>query len=957
MHGNRVLLAALAVLVVAPVATAHVVTPGSGVRAIAPGQVAFPPEPRLEAPSFLVSLEGIFVSQPSAGSALDATRPVVVSGRVDLLQGRITTGRSARVSLLDAAGNDLQGVSTSLRCSSNCDGGTGGGTWSFGPVTTVGDPDPATAKVRVTVPVDGPSGPRTLTRDIAFATPTESFPDLEPLGMEATQGVQPAIASITEHAPGPLVASAPGLIPLVAGKSTIVRVPVTAARSARHDVAGVTGRLSGSLDGRAFAEVLAPVAPAVATAFPAGGGQLATEAVARREGPALTFRLPPFWVSRPGQLHLEFEVNGNAVPPGERIRECDGCKHPGDIMVLTIPVITAPATRVLLDAWEFEDLGAPVGQPRRGGSITSRWTRAERLLPLPDGAFEATGFHQPIRTSTRDCGRLLDLLQQAAIQDPGIGIPVASIPANGRMCTVGSFSAAGISRLNVSAIARLDDDGSTLAHEMFHVFGLSHSSCDHGENDGGGCDPTGSGPHGMLGGMGVDVDLLETKAIGTTAGFHTHDVLTYGGPRWVGVQSWQRTSARLRVLARNGVVTAANRTAARADASGLAITGPLVGDRLVVSAGVDAAGHGRIGPVVPAVAAAADGSDRSAGAFVLRALDAGGVVVGERRFDRSPETTHAPAEATITTTFDGASAIAGLVLADSTGTELARVDRSAGGPTVHWTDPAQPRPPGPDDLLKVAWTASDPDADPLRYVVQFSPDDGKTWQVLQPDVEGLTTVVDISRVAATRRGRFRVLGSDGLRAGVDTADRTIVIPQHRPEVTAAAPGSIALADGGLDVLAVAVDAEDGRLGARRLRWRSDRDGALPAHAGVPETRGLSIGTHRLTVRALDSSGRSRSASVRVTIVRRASADHRRPRLTRIRRSGPRRLTLAFSAVVVGAGPRGLAIRDRSGRLPATAVVRSADGHSLRVTLARRARGRAVVAARRTLTDVAGRRVR
>ena len=48
------------------------------------------------------------------------------------------------------------------------------------------------------------------------------------------------------------------------------------------------------------------------------------------------------------------------------------------------------------------------------------------------------------------------------------------------MCLFGtSFAAGGLARLGKGAVTRLDNPF-TASHELIHVLGLSHSSCDHG---------------------------------------------------------------------------------------------------------------------------------------------------------------------------------------------------------------------------------------------------------------------------------------------------------------------------------------------------------------------------------------------------------------------------------------------------------------------------------------------
>lgn len=102
------------------------------------------------------------------------------------------------------------------------------------------------------------------------------------------------------------------------------------------------------------------------------------------------------------------------------------------------------------------------------------------------------------------------------------------------------------------------------------------------------------------------------------------------------------------------------------------------------------------------------------------------------------------------------------VVIDDEETTLARVERSGLPPEVTVLFPA-----GGEELegeVRIEWSASDPDGDPLLCWLLYSPDDGKTWSTLARGVRD--TVLDID--------------FDGL-PGSDSAPAT-------PTVTAGSPG-------------------------------------------------------------------------------------------------------------------------------------------------------------------------
>jgi len=63
----------------------------------------------------------------------------------------------------------------------------------------------------------------------------------------------------------------------------------------------------------------------------------------------------------------------------------------------------------------------------------------------------------------------------------------------------------------------------------------------------------------------------------------------------------------------------------------------------------------------------------------------------------------------------------------------------------------------PAQTIALSWNASDADADPLQFDVQYSADDGATWMAVQMDYPWMNLVLDTRRFPGSAQARLRVL--------------------------------------------------------------------------------------------------------------------------------------------------------------------------------------------------------
>ncbi len=171
------------------------------------------------------------------------------------------------------------------------------------------------------------------------------------------------------------------------------------------------------------------------------------------------------------------------------------------------------------------------------------------------------------------------------------------------------------------------------------------------------------------------------------------------------------------------------------------------------------------------------------------------------------------------------------------------------------------------DTITVTWTASDPDGDPLNFNVQYSPDNGGTWEMVAQNLAGTNVVLDSVNVVSGAQGRFRVWVTDGIHTASDQSDGPFTVPNHRPTVRITNPitnVTIALSQT-LTLEAEAYDVDTGTMPNSQLQWSSNIDGVLGNGASLSVAT-LSVGTHTITFRADDGAGGVASASVQVTVV-------------------------------------------------------------------------------------------
>jgi len=200
------------------------------------------------------------------------------------------------------------------------------------------------------------------------------------------------------------------------------------------------------------------------------------------------------------------------------------------------------------------------------------------------------------------------------------------------------------------------------------------------------------------------------------------------------------------------------------------------------------------------------------------------------------------------------------------GREIGRRQATRHAPSVELLEPQTTEDWGSAGPHIVAWRGADEDKDALTYMLQYSTDDGRTWETIAPFLTTTEAKLDASGLAGSPAARFRVLATDGFNTASSETGSPLTVAGKPPQVHIDLPADGTTIDQGAALVleGVGTDMEDGPLPGSSLVWSSDRDGSLGSGELLINSS-LSGGEHRLTLQASDASGETATASVHVTV--------------------------------------------------------------------------------------------
>jgi hypothetical protein len=165
----------------------------------------------------------------------------------------------------------------------------------------------------------------------------------------------------------------------------------------------------------------------------------------------------------------------------------------------------------------------------------------------------------------------------------------------------------------------------------------------------------------------------------------------------------------------------------------------------------------------------------------------------------------------------------------------------------------------------VSWTIHGADSATFTSRVLYSPDNGLHWSG-QGDVSGTSMVVDFDRLGGSNgQSLIQVLVSDGVNTGSATSLPFTVPrkPIQFVQIDFPERGAVQPAADTVSLNGYAYDPDDGMLVGPALQWSSDIQG--PLGQGEQLEVSLKPGKHKITLKATDSDGNSRSASTSILI--------------------------------------------------------------------------------------------
>jgi len=254
--------------------------------------------------------------------------------------------------------------------------------------------------------------------------------------------------------------------------------------------------------------------------------------------------------------------------------------------------------------------------------------------------------------------------------------------------------------------------------------------------------------------------------------------------------------------------------------------------------------------------------------------------------------------------------------------------------------------------VTLQWEGKDADGDALTYLVQYSPDDGNTWETLVLDWVPNLYTLDAALLRGTTAGRIRVIASDGFNTTVAESDRTFTVLNHPPDAAIRRPAPGTLFSGGQAVVleATAQDLEDGSLADERLRWTSDVDGLLGIGPYLQRSAtAFTQGPHSIQLIARDADGFTSTGTVQIVILRNVPSDLADLDLDLSEAEGPLP-DIKFRARIENRGPTEANAVQMTTELPLDAKLVSAtssvgacqnDAHTLRCSLGTLGAGEAV----------------
>jgi hypothetical protein len=171
------------------------------------------------------------------------------------------------------------------------------------------------------------------------------------------------------------------------------------------------------------------------------------------------------------------------------------------------------------------------------------------------------------------------------------------------------------------------------------------------------------------------------------------------------------------------------------------------------------------------------------------------------------------------------------------------------------------------ETITLAWDAVDPDGEALVYNVEYSVDQGQSWESVALNLTQPQLAVALRDLRQGADLRFRVWASDGINTTIATMSGGLALPNRVVTVKINTPLTATTVTYGQPLLfqGSGYDVDSGYLADDALVWVSDRDGQMGTGATF-STATLSMGTHLIELRGATQQGNSASDAIQLQVV-------------------------------------------------------------------------------------------
>ena len=415
--------------------------------------------------------------------------------------------------------------------------------------------------------------------------------------------------------------------------------------------------------------------------------------------------------------------------------------------------------------------------------------------------------------------------------------------------------------------------GRTLAHELGHILGREHVDCPIGE-------PASPDPAYPYPSCQIDydhptrhvgLDSMTRSLVGPAA---AGDLMSYSPTRWTSDYTYRALIQRLQGNARTVSVTEAA-TDDKLLIGGMLGSAPLISYAFKVNAAEAAE-----------LAYKLNAATQPSQSYQLRTYDSAGNLIATAPLSVMSVQTESSTEMSVFFNLVDATPAPARFEVRQVSSGQVVVARSAGTnpPSLAIVEPASGTTPGA--RLDIAWSATDPDGDPLLFTVRYSSDYGSTWQVLGSQTSEQSFSVETAGLPGGSEALVEVIASDGVHSTAAIAG-PFRMPYHAPQV-AILDSAYQPIDGGFPAAvlqsetthlrAQAYDTEDGMLSGTALQWRVTGPVSRFATGEKLHLEGLPPGSYQATLQATDSNGARAQAVTVLTVAPKRVFDSTSPAL-------------------------------------------------------------------------------